>query len=39
LLARGAGGGAHNPVYVRELIYDSFKAVTGSAPLTIPIRP
>ena len=39
LLARGAGGGVHNPVYVRELIYDSVKAITGSAPATIPIRP
>ena len=39
LLARGAGGGVHNPVYVRELIYDSHLAVTGSAPASIPIRP
>jgi len=39
LLARGAGGGVHNPVYVRELIYDSFEAITGSAPATIPVRP
>ena len=39
LLARGAGGGVHNPVYVRELIFDSVKAMTGSAPATIPVRP
>jgi hypothetical protein len=39
LLARGAGGGVHNPVYVRELIYDSVFAVTGAAPATIPVRP
>lgn len=39
LLARGSGGGVHNPVYVRELIYDSVKAVTGKAPASIPVRP
>lgn len=39
LLARGSAGGVHNPVYVRELIYDSFKALTGNAPQTLPIRP
>ena len=39
LLARGAGGGVHNPVYVRELIYDSVFAVTGAAPATIPFVP
>lgn len=39
LLARGSGGGVHNPVYVRELIYDSYQAVTGNAPATIPVRP
>jgi hypothetical protein len=39
LLARGSAGGVHNPLYVRELIYDSHLAVTGSAPATIPIRP
>ncbi|MEO6602500.1 MAG: hypothetical protein ABIQ16_21640 [Polyangiaceae bacterium] len=39
LLARGAAGGVHNPIYVRELVFDSVKAVTGSAPVTIPVRP
>ncbi|MFZ5891492.1 MAG: hypothetical protein ACOY0T_10615 [Myxococcota bacterium] len=39
LLARGAGGGVHNPVYVRELIYDSVQAVTGAPPSSIPARP
>lgn len=39
LLARGAAGGVHNPVYVRELVYDSVKALTGKAPQTLPIRP
>jgi hypothetical protein len=39
VLARGAAGGVHNPVYVRELVYDSFKALTGNAPQTLPTRP
>ena len=39
ILARGAAGGVHNPVYVRELIYDSVFALTGKAPATIPSRP
>jgi hypothetical protein len=39
LLARGSAGGVHNPVYVRELIYDSFKALKGSPPETLPTRP
>lgn len=39
ILARGSAGGVHNPLYVRELIYDSVKAITGSAPLTVPTRP
>ncbi len=39
LLARGSAGGVHNPIYTRELIFDSVKAVTGSAPATIPVRP
>jgi hypothetical protein len=39
LLARGSGGGTHNPIYVRQLIFDSVKALTGDAPATVPIRP
>lgn len=39
LLARGSGGGVHNPVYTRQLIYDSVFALTGAAPATIPSRP
>ena len=39
LLARGSAKGAHNPLYVRELIYDSFFALTNKAPNTIPSRP
>ncbi len=32
LMARGSAGGIHNPLYVRQLIWDSLEAVTGSAP-------
>jgi hypothetical protein len=39
VLARGAGRGAHNPIYTRQLIYDSFRALTGNAPQGIPTRP
>ncbi len=39
LLARGSGGGVHNPVYTRQLVYDSYFALTGSAPTTLPSRP
>jgi hypothetical protein len=39
ILARGSAGGVHNPIYVRQLVYDSVLAVTGSAPATIPTRP
>jgi Collagen triple helix repeat (20 copies) len=39
LIARGGAGGIHNPIYVRQLIFDSFFAVVGSAPSTMPVRP
>jgi hypothetical protein len=39
LLARGSGNGVHNPIYTKQLVYDSVRALTGSAPATIPIRP
>jgi len=39
LLARGSAGGVHNPLYVRELIFDSVKSITGVAPATLPVRP
>ena len=32
LIVRGSGMGVHNPVYVRQLIYDSIVAVTGAPP-------
>ena len=39
LLARGSANGVHNPLYTRELIYDSHKAVTGNAPPSLLTRP
>jgi hypothetical protein len=39
LLARGSANGVHNPVYTRELIYDSYKSLVGTAPTTLPTRP
>lgn len=39
LLARGSADGVHNPVYTRELIFDSYKALTGLAPTSLPTRP
>jgi len=39
LLARGSADGVHNPVYTRELIFDSYKAMTGTAPTSLPTRP
>jgi hypothetical protein len=35
LIVRGSGMGVHNPVYVRQLIYDSIQAVTGMAPKSL----
>jgi hypothetical protein len=33
LIARGSAGGIHNPRYVRQLIYDSYTAVSvGNVP-------
>jgi hypothetical protein len=39
LLARGSAGGVHNPLYVKQLIYDSYKALTGNSPPGTTIRP
>jgi hypothetical protein len=36
LVARGGAYGVHNPLYVKELLYDSYKAVVGSPPPTFP---
>jgi hypothetical protein len=39
LLARGSGGGVHNPLYVRQLIFDSVLELTNNPPATVTIRP
>jgi hypothetical protein len=39
LIARGGAGGIHNPLYVRQLMFDSYKALTGGPPNTMPTRP
>jgi hypothetical protein len=38
IIARGGAGGIHNPKYVRQLIFDSYVAITGMPPTTL-IRP
>ena len=38
IVARDASLGAHNPKYTRQLIYDSYVAITGMPPTTT-IRP
>jgi hypothetical protein len=35
LVARGGALGVHNPKYVKQLIFDSYVAVTGSPPTTL----
>jgi hypothetical protein len=39
LLARGAAGGIHNPVYHRQLIFDSYFAIAKANPPSIKTRP
>ncbi len=39
LLARGAALGVHNPIYTRQLFFDSFQSLTSSAPTTQSVRP
>ena len=36
LVARGGAYGVHNPLYEEQLLYDSYMAVTGSAPPAFP---
>jgi hypothetical protein len=33
LVARGGAYGVHNPKYIGEILYDSYKALTGSGPM------
>lgn len=39
LIAKGGGNGVHNPKYTQQLIYDSIFALTGKAPVSLPVRP
>jgi hypothetical protein len=39
IIAKGGGGGVHNPKYTQQLIYDSVFALTSKAPTTLPLRP
>lgn len=39
LIARGSAYGVHNPVYTKELLFDSISLLKGSAPNAIPTRP
>jgi hypothetical protein len=39
LIARGGAGGIHNPLYVRQLIFDSYVEVTGDPPPSMQTRP
>jgi hypothetical protein len=36
LAAHGSAYGVHNPLYTKELLYDSYVAVTGNPPPTFP---
>ncbi len=38
IIGRGGALGVHNPKYVKQLLYDSFVAITGHAPTTL-VRP
>lgn len=39
VIARGKDFGVHNPVYVKQLLWDSINWLKGSAPTTLPTRP
>jgi hypothetical protein len=39
LLARGSAYGIHNPLYTRQLVFDSYKAIKNAAPPTLMTRP
>jgi hypothetical protein len=39
IIARGGAFGTHNPLYVKQLIFDSYKAVMDEPPPTLPTRP
>jgi hypothetical protein len=39
LVAKGGASGVHNPVYIAQILYDSYYALTGSALAAFPQRP
>jgi hypothetical protein len=39
LVAKGGASGVHNPVYIAQILYDSYFALTGSALAAFPQRP
>ena len=39
LLARGAANGIHNPLYTRQLVFDSYKAIKNAPPPSLLTRP
>ena len=39
LLARGSANGIHNPLYTRQLVFDSYKAIKNAAPPSLLTRP
>ena len=39
IVARGRDLGVHNPIYSRQLLFDSIRQIKGSAPTFIPSRP
>jgi hypothetical protein len=39
IVARGGAGGIHNPLYVRQLIFDSYLEITGDPPPSMLTRP
>jgi hypothetical protein len=39
LVARGGASGVHNPIYVAQILYDSYEALAGAALTAFPARP
>jgi hypothetical protein len=39
LIARGGALGVHNPKYTKQLVFDSYMAIKGVPPTTLPARP
>lgn len=39
LIARGSASGVHNPIYTKQLLFDSISQLKGGPPAAIPTRP